>query len=164
MRRPIRSTEWPIGRLGRLPVSLWRPGSSPVLAQALQEHPAERRPIAHRTLTRRPLNLARDPAHQVDPRRRQTSQHASRHQKSFPVVTVHGAHHIGCLPYWPPMETTNLTVSSWYGDGMYASSRRISFNLCAFSASAGKSTSKDWVASCPGSSRSVPYVWNLRAG
>jgi hypothetical protein len=47
---------------------------------------------------------------------------------------------------------------------MYASSRRISFNLFAFSASAGKSTSSDWVSSFPGSSRSVPYVENLRVG
>src|SRR5690349_13778560 len=55
---------------------------------------------------------------------------------------------------WPPIDTTKFIFSSLNGDGMYESSRRISFSLFAFSAAAGKSKSMDWVASWPGSSRS----------
>src|SRR3989304_2085661 len=66
--------------------------------------------------------------------------------------------------YWPLITTVKLTGSSLYGDGMYVSSRRISFSFFAFRASAGKSTSTDWVASCPGSSRSGPDVANLIVG
>jgi hypothetical protein len=57
-----------------------------------------------------------------------------------------------------------LVVSSLYGDGMYANSRRISFSFFAFRASAGKSTSNVWVASCPGFSCSAPYEANLMVG
>src|SRR5581483_11032338 len=55
---------------------------------------------------------------------------------------------------WPPIDTPKLIFSSLNGDGMYESSRRISFSFFAFSAAAGKSKSMDWVASWPGSSRS----------
>src|SRR6266850_749015 len=64
-----------------------------------------------------------------------------------------------------PIETAKLTVSSRYDDGIYANSRRISFSFFAFSATAGNSTSRDWIVSCPGSSRSLlPYVANLKVG
>src|SRR5437899_4697007 len=52
-------------------------------------------------------------------------------------------------PLPAPIETAKLTVSSRYDDGIYANSRRISFSLFAFRPSAGKSTSRDWIASCP---------------
>src|SRR5438552_1733254 len=45
-----------------------------------------------------------------------------------------------------PIETAKLTVSSRYGDGIYANSTRIAFSFFAFRASAGKSTSRDCVA------------------
>src|SRR5205823_8271189 len=47
---------------------------------------------------------------------------------------------------------------------MYASSRRTSFSIFAFRAWAGKSTSTDCVASCPGSSRSLLYAVNFTTG
>ena len=52
--------------------------------------------------------------------------------------------------------TAKLAASALYAVGMYESSRRISYNDFAFNAAAGNSTSTAWVASCPGSRRSVP--------
>src|SRR5438552_674571 len=52
--------------------------------------------------------------------------------------------------------TPKVTASALYGDAMYVSSKRMSFNDFAFNAAAGNSTSTAWVASCPGSRRSAP--------
>src|SRR5947208_5645278 len=138
----------PCHRLSSRQLAIWLrcPVSRRILRQGFQEHRAERGPLAHGADARGPLKLAGDAAHQVDACGRHPSEHARSH--------VH----------WPPTDTMKWTVSSRYGDGMYARSRRISFNFFAFSASAGKSTSSDWMASCPGSSRSLPYVANLRVG
>src|SRR5439155_472014 len=126
---------------------VWCPVSRRILRQGVQEHRAERRPLAGGADARGPLKLAGDAAHEVDARGRHPSEYARSHSHRC-----------------PPMATVKWTVSSWYGDGMYASSRLIPLSFFAFSASAGKATSSDSVASCPGSSRSLPYVANLRVG
>ena len=101
-------------------------------------------------------NPGDDPGHQDLPAAARTSGGTPRSRMPVDGSSLRTMRWRALRFYWPPMDTVKLTVSSRYGDGMYASSRRISFNFLAFSASAGKSTSSDWVASCPGSSRSVP--------
>src|SRR6267378_5649311 len=56
----------------------------------------------------------------------------------------------------PAMLTAKVAASALYGDWMYVSSKRISFNDFAFNADAGNSTSTFWATSWPGSRRSAP--------
>src|SRR5213594_2470747 len=59
--------------------SLWRPGSRRIVAQGLQEDPAERGPLTHGADTRGPLKIAGDAAHQIDACGRQVGEHAGRY-------------------------------------------------------------------------------------
>lgn len=57
--------------LWQLVISLRCPGSGGIVAQGLQEHPAERGTLAHSPDTRRPLKIAGDATHEVNARDRQ---------------------------------------------------------------------------------------------
>ena len=109
----------------QLAIWLWCPAARRVFRQGFQEHRAERGSLAYGANARRPLKLAGDTTHQVDA--------CGRHPREHSRPNFH----------WPPTDTMTWTVSSRYCDGMYARPRRISFNVFAFSASAGKSTSSD---------------------